>query len=347
MKNLLNYLMLSCLPLFVACQQKTETAAPKPIADFEFSASDTSFDINFKNKSQNATVYEWDFGDGKSSKEQNPKHKYPTGGNYIVRLNAIAADQVDRITKSIYIKNTPIARFEFISCDTGSFAPCEVAFFNKSLNAQKLVWDFGDGNSSTKENPRHTYQKGGIFTVSLSVSSDEGTDTSIKTVNIPNAPLAPLANFEINGGDCSAPCLVVFTNISKNASKYAWDFGNGERSDKASPSHEYTQGGTFTVRLTATGKGGIDKVNRTIVIYNTPKADFEIENENCTSPCDIKFINRSTDASLYSWEFSNTRSTLETNPTLTFTTIGGYSVKLTAVAKDGKVSTKTRSFSVK
>ncbi len=81
----------------------------------------------------------------------------------------------------------------------------------------------------------------------------------------PPAPAAPVANFSYSGAGV-APSSVTFTNSSTNATSYSWDFGDNGTSVETSPTHRYTAGGVYTVKLTATGSGGSNSTTKTINI---------------------------------------------------------------------------------
>ncbi|TAD96002.1 MAG: PKD domain-containing protein, partial [Bacteroidetes bacterium] len=73
-----------------------------------------------------------------------------------------------------------------------------------------------------------------------------------------------MADFEAITADTLGNFEVKFTNKSKNATSFLWDFGNGKRSTDKDPKHKYTEGGIFTVRLSATGLNGTDRITRSI-----------------------------------------------------------------------------------
>lgn len=142
----------------------------------------------------------------------------------------------------------PTANFDFSNGDCS--APCEVYFNNLSTNADSYVWRFGDGNTSTEENPMHTYATGGTYNVVLTASnSDNKSDISTQLVNIING--VPTADFSFSGGNCTAPCQVAFTNYSANAVTYFWEFGDGSTSTEVNPTHTYSSEGIYNVSLTA------------------------------------------------------------------------------------------------
>jgi PKD repeat protein len=76
----------------------------------------------------------------------------------------------------------------------------------------------------------------------------------------------PVANFDFSYTDNTAPALVSFSNYSTDAEEYQWNFGDGNTSTSHSPTHTYEEGGTFTISLTATGRGGDNTMPKSITI---------------------------------------------------------------------------------
>lgn len=82
---------------------------------------------------------------------------------------------------------------------------------------------------------------------------------------------APVANYTFTGDNNFAPCKVIFTNTTTNATSYIWDFGDGATSTEQSPNHIYANGGTFNITLTAKNSAGIQNlINKTVTIKNVP-----------------------------------------------------------------------------
>ncbi len=138
--------------------------------------------VNFSDHSQGfITSWVWDFGDGATSSEQNPSHTYENTGSYTVSLTVSGPDTFDTIIKENYItvKNV-IANF---SADvTMGKAPLTVSFTDSSLGEiDSWLWKFGDGLTSTAQNPSHVYTSGDSFTVTLFVRNSNGSNTMVKT----------------------------------------------------------------------------------------------------------------------------------------------------------------------
>lgn len=147
----------------------------------------------------------------------------------------------------------PTAKFSL--SNDGCMAPCDPGFTNQSSNATSYSWDFGDGNTSTADNPSHTYTNSGTYQVKLTAKDASNfEDDTVVTVTI-NSP-AVTAAFSIQNDECEAPCQINFTNESVGGDTYSWDFGDGNSSTDENPSHIYESAGVYTVTLTANESGG-------------------------------------------------------------------------------------------
>jgi len=153
---------------------------PMPEADFEpDTVGCTPLKIQFRNKSINGDSYLWDFGDKGYSTEKNPVHTYYLPGNYIVSLtvkNPAGESKHEGIT-TVY--QNPTAVFNVYPTEIVNTAQIAV-FYNYSQYAVSSFWKFGDGSTSTDENPWHKYEKEGIYTIKLAVTSKDGCVDSAK-----------------------------------------------------------------------------------------------------------------------------------------------------------------------
>ncbi len=236
-------------------------ASIQVVANFTFEAdSETAGKVTFKNTSENATSYAWDFGDGNKSTDENPTHTYAKDGTYTVKLTATNEGKSADKTATINLKGTSIqvkASFTFSKGTEGT-----VTFKNTSEGATSYEWDFGDGNTSTDENPTHMYTKDSTYTVKLTATNKDGSADTTQTVSI---VLPPTSSFTFSKGTDGA---VTFTNMSENATSYAWTFGDGNTSIDENPTHTYAKNDTYTVTLTATNKGGSTDTTQTVTIDN-------------------------------------------------------------------------------
>jgi cyclophilin family peptidyl-prolyl cis-trans isomerase/chitodextrinase len=140
----------------------------KPVAEFRMAQPEylAQAEVNFENSSKKAETYSWDFGDGTSSTEATPTHRYEKAGTYTVLLKAEKGGKVSEISQTVKINPLPLsAAFEMQM--KGDAAPIEVSFKNKSQSASSYMWDFGDNTKSSEENPVHLYRFSGKYTVKL------------------------------------------------------------------------------------------------------------------------------------------------------------------------------------
>jgi len=108
---------------------------------------------------------ELDFGDGDASTSQNPVHTYSVVGNYTVTLSASNENGTNSTFSTITVQQPALPIANFVSNITSGYAPLTVQFTDRSENATGWSWDFGDGNTSTAQNPVHTYSVVGNYTV--------------------------------------------------------------------------------------------------------------------------------------------------------------------------------------
>ena len=137
-------------------------------------------------------------------------------------------------------------------------------FTDYSTNVTSWNWNFGDGGTSTQQNPVHTYSAAGNYTVNLTVSNANGTNSKSATINV-TTPALPVADFSSVTQNYS----VNFTDLSKDATVWNWDFGDGANSTQQNPSYTYLSNGTYTVSLKASNAYGNNTTTRNITVPNT------------------------------------------------------------------------------
>jgi PKD repeat protein len=167
---------------------------------------------------------------------------------------------------------TPV-QAAFTASPTSGVAPLTVVFTNTSSGVYtESLWAFGDGVTSSLENPTHTYTASGAYTVTLNVNGPGGTDTLTRTNYV--TVYAPVqAGFTAWPTSGVAPLTVIFTNTSSgDYTTSLWRFGDSVTSMLRSPTHTYTAAGTYTVTLTVSGPGGSqDAVQPALVRVGTPE----------------------------------------------------------------------------
>ena len=159
---------------------------------------------------------------------------------------------------------------DFSAAPVSGQMPLTVQFTDRSGgNPNSWDWDFGDGGSSSLQNPSHTYTFPGIFGVRLTVRSTVGSDTEYRkqVITVTERVQAPDALFTASSLSGTAPHPVQFTDQSTgNPTSWAWSFGDGSTSSAGSPAHTYTTPGTYLVRLTVANSGGTDSSQQTVTV---------------------------------------------------------------------------------
>ncbi|HOW05001.1 PKD domain-containing protein, partial [Methanospirillum hungatei] len=301
------------------------------------------------------TMWSWDFGDGTTEGMlANPSHTYQNAGTYTVKLTASSATggSSTKIREG-YITVSPSG-----SGPTAAFTvdkrsgpkPLTVQFTDQSTGGPTMwAWDFGDGGTSMVASPSYTYQEAGVYTVSLTASNTAGSDTKTEKdyISVTGDIPPPVAMFEATPLSGSAPLTVQFTDLSIGPpTSYAWDFGDGGTSTEANPSHVYSAGGTYTVKLTVKNSGGSHTMTRENYISvggSGIVADFSGTPTSGTVPLTVQFTDLSTGGpTMWAWDFGDGGTSMVASPSYTYQTPGTYTVKLTASSQTGGTSTKVR-----
>ena len=134
-----------------------------------------------------------------------------------------------------------------------------MSFTDTSLNdPTSWSWDFGDGGSSTAQNPSHSYESAGLYTITLTATNAEGDDTTTRSITVVEP--APIADFTLSEANPDLGEAVSFTDTSRKApNRWSWDFGDGTTSTLENPSHAYSSPGTYTVCLLYTSPSPRDR----------------------------------------------------------------------------------------
>jgi len=294
-----------------------------PSAAFVFSGDP---DVSFTDISSNLpTSWSWNFGDGGTSILQHPDHTYAENGTYNVCLTATNAAGSDMECHNVIIDSylAPAAEFIF------SGDP-DVSFTDISTNLPtSWFWDFGDGFTSTEQNPEHVFTENGTYYVCLTATNDVGSDVSCQYVLIDSYEFAPEASFTYY----SDPSVFFIDFSTEEPNEWYWDFGDGFTSTDQNPTHVYAANGTYIVCLTATNDVGSNTSCQTIVIdgYPSPNALFTYVNDPIVNFTDLT----DNDPVSWFWDFDDGTYSLDQNPVHAFALNDVYTVCLTVVGAGG------------
>lgn len=216
--------------------------------------------------------------------------------------------------------------------------PLTVAFRDLSTGVPtSWTWDFGDGASSSAQNPTHTFDALGSYTVSLTAHNRHGSDTATRVDYVLVDVIPPVADFDATPTGGLSPLTVQFSDLSTGGlpTTWLWDFGDGATSTQPSPSHVYTASGFYTVSLTVTNPYGSDQLVRTDLVavdLVPPIAAFSASPTTGDSPYVVHFTDESVGgvATGWQWSFGDGYGSTAQHPDHTYTAEGTYSVRLTA-----------------
>src|SRR5664280_2531273 len=321
-----------------------------PVANFNTNVTSgyAPLSVQFNDLSENANAWNWDFGDGVNSTDQNPTHTFSAAGNYTINLTASNGNGTSSKLGAITVLEQeqpmyPVANFN--TNVTSGYAPLSVQFNDLSENANAWNWDFGDGVNSTDQNPTHTFSAAGNYTINLTASNGNGTSSKLGAITVleQEQPMYPLANFNTNVTNGYAPLSVQFNDLSENVNAWNWDFGDGVNSTDQNPTHTFSTAGNYTINLTASnGNGTSSKLGAITVLEQEqpmyPVANFNTNVTSGYAPLSVQFNDLSENVNAWNWDFGDGVNSTDQNPTHTFSTAGNYTINLTASNGNGTSS---------
>lgn len=300
---------------------------------FTFSFIDMSF-----SPTGNIVSWSWDFGDGSYSTDQNPIHTYSLGGEYLVCLT-IEDDQACLSTHCV-----PVFVFSMNDCVSqyyyypGWDNPLEFEFFDASMGyPTSWLWDFGDGTTSTEQNPVHTFTEQGIYLVCLTIEGDSCSDTYCEEVYVENPVWDCYASYYYYP-DSVDLLTQYFIDMSGTPTgipdSWYWDFGDGTSSTEQNPVHTYAEGGIYLVCLTIESDSCSDTYCEEVFILNPSECMSQYfyypDDSLGFGSLSYQFIDVSFGSpDSWLWDFGDGNTSTEQNPLHTFDDYGTYYVCLT------------------
>jgi gliding motility-associated-like protein len=286
--------------------------------------------------------WNWDFGDGGSSPDQNPTHTYVNAGTYNVTLTIQAQDgSSDPEVKVGYILVHPQPNVGFDLTSLPCTIPLNADFANNSDAGMTYAWGFGNGQTSTQFTPQGiVYSNSGTFNVSLIVTNPITgcSDTIESPIDIYNFE----TQFSIPDTVCLGTLIAFNDNTIGNPDTWQWDFGDGSMSNLSSDSYAYSSSGTYSVTLTSenSGNGCSGIMTQTTVVLDAPVVGFTPSEILGCTPLDVTFTNTTTGGTDFQWDFGNGATYNGQNPpTQVYLDSGMYDVSLVVTNDFGCTAT--------
>ncbi len=350
-----------CQKVIVEGCGQTNECKLYPKFDFKVDKCTVSFiDLSSAGAGTTITNWYWDFGDATTSSLQNPTHVYTTAGTYSVCLTIVGTNAAGAQCKEQFCQKVTVEGCGQEPCKVAvkfsyKIDKCNVYFSDFSAvgvgtTIANWFWDFGDGNTSTLQNPVHSYVTAGTYNVCLTVVGVNAAGVKCEDKlcmqiivrecgQTEPCKLAAKFDFKID------KCIVHFADYSATGAgttitNWYWDFGDGNTSALPNPTHTYVTPGTYTVCLiivgaNAAGEQCKDKICNTLTVEGCDQspcqvyAKFDYKIDGCSVYfTDYSGVGAGTTITSWFWDFGDGNTSTLQNPSHTYAAAGSYNVCL-------------------
>ena len=304
----------------------------------DFLANDLT--VNFEDysyASTDITAWVWDFGDGATSTEQNPTHTYTADGEYTVTLVITSGNCTSTTSEPVFVGDFTIPDCQAFFWPFPDSAGTDLTydFYDLSLGAPTTwAWDFGDGNTSTEQNPTHTYAAAGTYTVSLAVSgpncqssfelildTDEFfTSPNTSTSNNVQALFTPVIDLDNNS--------VYFKNQSTsttNITDITYNFGDGQNAVAENVHHTFPAKKSYNVTMQV--KNAVGQTSNFVGTIDLETGMFK----SSTASSSIILSNPKLTKEDFSLSLQPNPATADLTVAFTSSVAGKYNIEITSV----------------
>jgi len=299
----------------------------------EFLACGAPHTVNFTSFDSLGGDHLWLFGDGASSTDPNPSHRYNLDGSYSVSHIVVDSEGCTDTLRKDNLVGIGVNTLTASVLDS-SICVNDTAFFtsNAPSNSQ-IIWDFGNGQTDSVANPFVIYTSPGQYLVTAEVSDASGCNYNFEVrVEVSTYPNVSFTVADTTLG-CSVPFPVDFINTTVGASSYFWTLGDGTISTLKDPSHIYTSPDSFTVVLIATGPTGCKAQihPKDYIKIQRVETGFFAEPRLGCAPLQVNF--QDTTQSPYpiidwQWNFGNGNTGTGFSPSMNYANQGEYDISL-------------------
>jgi len=327
--------------------------------DFSFIPDDLNqLEINFfgfyDSDDINGLLWNWDFGDGTTSTEQNPVHVFATDSAYNISLLVDNGTCSDSVTKNVPVGDYSfgddcIAMFSYSVLDPAGLI---FEFYDESWagldTTYDLIWDFGDGFTSSDLYPIHAYQTEGRYVVSLLISTQNCSNSISFSVYAGEDVWYPndcQSMFYFEQDEQNAYQMQFFdaSLFSGNDNFWFWDFGDGNYSYLQNPVHVFSAEGYYDITLEINSDSCLSVFTMELMIFEDSTYSQGLEalfypeflDENT-----VKFHNLSSgNITDLRWDFDDGHYSFDHDPTHDFDEVGIHEIALSVRNDDGANTT--------
>jgi PKD repeat protein len=224
------------------------------------------------------------------------------------------------------VEMRPFLQVTYIDCTPPSVSfeyeteGLSAAFTGTCPSALTWHWDFGDGDTSNLQNPEHTYLQQGFYEVCLTVWDTCYFSSTCQTIEVCTGP--PAVAFSYVQEDMT----ILFDNQTPDAQYFHWDFGDGDTSNLANPSHTYDEIGLYQACLTAWNSCGTDSTCQLVDVCLLPETEIYYWAEYL----EVQFWEVAMQAKHFYWDFGDGSTSEFSNPYHVYAEEGSYYVCLTS-----------------
>ncbi|NCO54767.1 MAG: PKD domain-containing protein, partial [Bacteroidetes bacterium] len=313
---------------------------PQPNAGFIYVDNCNNFTVTFTDTSSSISQlpinsWLWNFGDGNNAIIQSPVHSYSQSGQYQVQL-IVGVSNNCKDTVDLTINTTNLhANFGYtLTCNSNlvNFADSSAASGTAITN---LIWEFGDGNTSTSQNPSYLYADTGSYQVNLIVETAFCSDTISKDITMQH--LSGNFNYIYNCQNFNTTFTDISTYAGSTPNSWNWLFGDGNSSILQNPVYTYSDTGNYQVQLIiSTPNNCVDTVSSTVSIYNVV-ADFAVTNACIYDSIIFNDLTHYTHGNIISWnwDFDDGTTSIVQNPFHLYNIAKTYNVQFNIQTAEG------------
>jgi PKD repeat protein len=250
----------------------TFTIASAPSAGFSFTpqSGNAGATFTFYDESQgNITSRAWTFGDGGIASGTIAQHAFATSGIYPVTLVVSGPGGTSSVTHNVTVSGALSSQFMWTPANPTTNDTIQFTDLSGGGPAS-WQWSFGDGTSSTEQNPTKKYAAQGNYNVTLLVGRNGATATSTKSITVSGTTPGTtpvVAAFDLSNAAPEIGTNVTFNDRSTGSpTQWSWSFGDGATSNAQNPSHTYASTGTYTVTLIASKASSQSSLSKSITV---------------------------------------------------------------------------------